>query len=112
MRNISENAKGNYPRVNSIMGFPAGTGGKEPTCQSKRQKKCGFNPWIGKIPWRRAWVQTLVFLPKNPMDRGAWRALVQRVTKSQTGLKRLSTYKLYNESFQEQRLSNSQSFLM
>ena len=62
MRNISENAKGNYPRVNSIMGFPAGTGGKEPTCQSKRQKKCGFNPWIGKIPWRRAWVQTLVFL--------------------------------------------------
>ena len=62
MRNISENAKGNYPKVNSIMGFPAGTGGKEPACQCKRQKKHGFNPWIGKIPWRRAWLQTLVFL--------------------------------------------------
>ena len=62
MRNISENAEGNYPRVNSIMGFPAGTGGKEPTYQRKRQKKHGFNPWIGKTPWRRACLQTLVFL--------------------------------------------------
>ena len=62
MRNISENAKGNYPKVNSIMGFPAGTGGKEHACQCKKQKKHGFNPWIGKIPWRRAWLQTLVFL--------------------------------------------------
>ena len=23
----------------------------------------GFNPWIGKIPWRRAWKPTPVFLP-------------------------------------------------
>ena len=23
----------------------------------------GFNPWVGKIPWRRAWQPTLVFLP-------------------------------------------------
>ena len=22
-----------------------------------------FDPWIGKIPWRRAWQTTLVFLP-------------------------------------------------
>ena len=28
---------------------------------------------------------------KNPMDRGAWLAAVHRITKSQTGLKRLST---------------------
>ena len=25
--------------------------------------KPGFDPWIGKIPWRRAWQPTLVFLP-------------------------------------------------
>ena len=28
--------------------------------------KCGrpgFNPWVGKIPWSRAWQPTLVFLP-------------------------------------------------
>ena len=23
----------------------------------------GFNPWVGKIPWRRKWQPTLVFLP-------------------------------------------------
>ena len=29
---------------------------------------------------------------KNPMDRGAWRAMVHRVAKSQTRLKQLSTH--------------------
>ena len=31
---------------------------------------------------------------ENPMDRGAWRAIVHRVTKSQTQLKRLSMHAL------------------
>ena len=30
-------------------------GGKEPACQCRRHKRYGFNPWVGKIPWRRAW---------------------------------------------------------
>ena len=42
-----------------------GTSGKEPSCQFRRHKKCGFYPWIGKIPWRRAWQSTLVFLPRE-----------------------------------------------
>ena len=25
----------------------------------------GFDPWVGKIPWRRAWQPTPVFLPKE-----------------------------------------------
>ena len=25
--------------------------------------RCGLDPWVGKIPWRRAWQSTLVFLP-------------------------------------------------
>ena len=29
----------------------------------KRHKRLGFNPWVGKIPWRRAWQPTPVFLP-------------------------------------------------
>ena len=37
--------------------------GKEPACQCRRHKRHGFNPWIGKIPWRRAWQPTPVFLP-------------------------------------------------
>ena len=24
-----------------------------------------FDPWVGKIPWRRAWQPTLVFLPRE-----------------------------------------------
>ena len=45
------------------MVFPGGASGKEPRCQSERHKKRGFNPWIRKIPWRRAWQLTPVFLP-------------------------------------------------
>ena len=36
-------------------GFPGNTSGKEPTCQCRRHKRHGFNPWDGKIPWRRKW---------------------------------------------------------
>ena len=39
------------------------TSSKEPACQGRRHKRCGFDPWVGKIPWRRAWKPTLVFLP-------------------------------------------------
>ena len=35
------------------VGFPGGTGGKEPTCQCRRHKRHRFNPWVGKIPCRR-----------------------------------------------------------
>ena len=44
-------------------GFPGGPGGKEPACQCGRRKRCRFDPWIGKIPWRRAWQPTSVFMP-------------------------------------------------
>ena len=37
--------------------------GKESACQCRRCKRCGFDPWFGKIPWRRKWHPTLVFLP-------------------------------------------------
>ena len=43
--------------------FPGGASGQEPTCQSSIWKRCGFDPWMGKIPWRRAWQLTPVFLP-------------------------------------------------
>ena len=40
-----------------------GASGKEPTCPCRRHKRCAFDPWVGKIPWRRAWQPTPVFLP-------------------------------------------------
>ena len=36
---------------------------KEPTCQCRRHRRCGFDPWIGKVPWRNKWQPTPVFLP-------------------------------------------------
>ena len=46
-------------------GFPGGTSGKDPTCLCRRCKRCGFNPWVGKSPWRRALQLTPVFLPRE-----------------------------------------------
>ena len=43
-------------------GFSVGTTGKEPTCQCRRHKRCGFDPWVRKISWRRAWQFAPVFL--------------------------------------------------
>ena len=69
---------------------------KESACQCKRHKRHGFDPWVRKIPWRRAWQPTSVFMSlENPMDRGAWRATVHRVAKRQTRLKWLSTHHKY-----------------
>ena len=45
------------------MGFPDGASGKEPACECRRHKRLGFDPWVRKIPWRRAWQPTPVFLP-------------------------------------------------
>ena len=50
-------------------GFPAGTSGKEPACQCSRHKRCSFNPWVGKTPWRRAWQPTPVFVSGEPHGR-------------------------------------------
>ena len=44
------------------LSFPGGTAGKEPTCQCKRS---GLEPWVGNIPWGRAWQPTPVFLPEE-----------------------------------------------
>ena len=52
----------------------------------------GFNLWIGKIPWSRAWQPIPVFLPGESPQTGAWQATVHGVTKSQTDLtEQLST---------------------
>ena len=37
--------------------------GKESTCQCRRCKRHGFDPWVGKTPLRRKWQPTPVFLP-------------------------------------------------
>ena len=43
-----------------ICGFPRWHSGTESARQCRRQR---FNPWVRKIPWRRKWQPTPVFLP-------------------------------------------------
>ena len=47
--------------IYTCLAFPAGVSGKEPTCQYRRHRS---DPWVEKIPWRRAWQPTRV-LPRR-----------------------------------------------
>ena len=59
--------------------FPGGTSGKALICLCSRLKRCGFGPWIGKIPGGGHDNSLRYSFLENPMDRGAWRATVHRV---------------------------------
>jgi len=52
---------------------------KESACQFRR---CGFDPWSGKIPWRRKCNPLQYSGLENPTDRGAWWATVYGVAES------------------------------
>ena len=36
---------------------------KESACKCRSHRRCEFDPWVGKLPWRRAWLPTPVLLP-------------------------------------------------
>ena len=36
--------------------------GKESACQGRKCRRHRFDPWVGKIPWRREWLPTPVLL--------------------------------------------------
>ena len=40
--------------------------GKQSSCQCRRCRRHGFNPQVRKVPWRRKWQLTPVFLPGKP----------------------------------------------
>ena len=52
-----------------IEGLPCWLSGKEPACQCRR---CRFNPWVRKIPWRRKWQPLQCSCLESTMDGGAW----------------------------------------
>ena len=49
---------------NGMWGFPGGSVVKNPPA-SAGDGQMQFDPWVGKIPWRRAWQPTPVFLPRK-----------------------------------------------
>ena len=54
-------------------GFPGSSDGKKVCLQPSRHR---FNPWVCKIPWKRIWQPTPVFLPgKIPEERGGLQSM-------------------------------------
>ena len=47
----------------TVARLPGWHSGKEFACQCRRRRRCGFDSWVGKIPWRRTWQPTPVLLP-------------------------------------------------
>ena len=55
-----------WERIDFLEGLPRWCSGKESACKCRRHKRWkrhAFDPWVGKIPWRRKWQPTAVFLP-------------------------------------------------
>ena len=59
-KHTPRHAKMKFTETLQWLGFPGGLHGKESACNCWRP---GFDPCIGKIPWRREWQATPVFLP-------------------------------------------------
>ena len=53
------------PIGDTQMGATRWLGCKESTWQCRNLRRCGFNSWVRKIPWRRKWQPTPVFLPRK-----------------------------------------------
>ena len=49
-----------WNQLGILWGFPGGSDGK-----AYNARRPGFNPQVGKIPWRRIWQLTPVFLPRE-----------------------------------------------
>ena len=49
------------------MGFPGGSVVKNLPAMRRHE----FNPWVRKIPWKKKWQPTLVFLPGKSYGQGS-----------------------------------------
>ena len=69
--------------------FPWWLSDKESACQCK---KCRFNPWVEKIPWRRKWQATPVFLSGKSYGQRSVEGYSPWGHKESDTTERLSTY--------------------
>ena len=68
------------------MGFPGGSDSKESACSAGDTGDMGLIPGLGRSPGGGHGNPLQRSCPENPMDRGAWRAMVHGIAKSQTQL--------------------------
>ena len=73
-----------------VEGFPGGAGGKEPAANEGDKSDMGSIPGWGRSPGGGHGNPLQHSCLENPMERGAWRATVHGVAKSQTRLKQLT----------------------
>ena len=66
--------------------LPRWLSGKESACKSRRRRQHGLDPWVRKIPWRRTWQPTPVFLPGESHGQRSLVGYIQF-----TGLQRVGT---------------------
>ena len=60
--------QGTICMLTNLCGLPWWLSGEKSVCQYRR---CGLNPWIRNIPWRRKWQLTSVFLPGKSLGRSS-----------------------------------------
>ena len=69
-------------------GPPRRLSGRESTCQCRRLRRCRFDPWVGKIPWREmathsrilAWKIPWTVQPCGPQSMGVTNSHTQLAT--------------------------------
>ena len=49
--------------------FPGGSVVKNVPHNTMRLRRCEFDPWVRKVPWRRKWQSTPVFLPEKSHEQ-------------------------------------------
>ena len=76
-----------------VNGFSRWLSGKESACQCRR---CGFNPWVRKISWRRECQPTPVFLPGKSYGQRSLVGYSHGVAKESDTTERLSNNKEIN----------------
>ena len=81
MENISSKKQVPPGRIWIRIGFPGGTGGREPICQCRRHRDVGLLPGLGRFPRGGNGNPPRYSYLENPMDREVWRATAHRVTK-------------------------------
>ena len=72
---------GNLEHGHYDLGFPGGSVEKNLPANEGDAGDAGLISGLGRMPWRRNGNPLQYSCLENPLDRGAWRAIVHRVTK-------------------------------
>ena len=97
-----------YPSLREAKRCPRGSAGKESSCNAGDTGHAGWISGFGRSPGGGNGNTLSHSCLKNPMERGAWWAAVQRLVKSWTRLSLRETKDMEPESYEIQKESKSQ----